>query len=103
MHRFRIVREGGKYFIEKLTNKRWVGFPVHKYEKFHSPEHARRWLVDNGNWAMVNERELIEEIEIDPTDFDGQNEPCLSVTRITNHGIDREELELGFHSCNQNG
>lgn len=63
--KFRIIREGGKFFIEHLhQGKKWVAFPKHKSEKFHSSEQAERWLVDNKNWQLIHQRELIKEIEI---------------------------------------
>lgn len=63
--KFRIIREGGKFFIEHLhQGKKWVAFPMYKSEKFHSPEQAERWLVDNGNWRLIHEREIIKEIDI---------------------------------------
>ena len=77
--KFRIIREGGKFFIEHLHGIRWVGFPKYKIEKFDSPEKAERWLIDNENWKLVKQRELIKEINIDPNDFDINNEPCIGI------------------------
>lgn len=93
MIKFRIVREGGLFFIEKLAGKRWVPFPMHRHDnKFASPEAAKRWLVDHENWRLVQMREMVEEIEIDPEDVNKDNEPCLSITSIGQKGVHRIEM-----------
>lgn len=79
---FRIVREGGKFYIECIRKSRWTRFPLYKHETFHTPEAAERWLVTHKNYNCLIQREVVKEISIPISEFGGMESEEEKVNRI---------------------